>query len=287
VPRLTPIKRQMKNKSGWDLIEPVIANYVTTVRRELYQRWKSWPLDLSKKEVHEVIGALLARQVSLVTSLAFSPSSWNAHVAPIILRSMTDAYISLAWIFKDTLTRSAQFIAYGLGQEKLVLEHRIKQLELDGHDAKADLGVKVMREWIDSQQLTDLTEVNVGSWSGQKTRSMAEEADCLNLFNHAYSPFSSVTHNMWNHIAKYNLRMCENPLHRYHMIPVDTVLSPDIDYLYRAAKYVEKSFRLFDKNTGITHATPSALEQFGTTISSFGRQTSKKMPRKKKANRKG
>lgn len=80
----------------------------------------------------------------------------------------------------------------------------------------------------------------MGAWAGLDTRKMAEEAGCIDLYNYAYSPFSSATHNMWRHISTYNLEPCPSPLHRYHMIPIDRLISPDIDFVYRAAKYVEK-----------------------------------------------
>lgn len=256
----------------WAKVEKMLQDYVEGIRQELRKRWEQWALDLTKKEVHEVIGALLARQVSLASRLAISPAIWNGHVATLILRSMTDAYITLAWIFKDPLTRSSQFIQYGLGQEKLSLEHKKKQLEAEGKKPNDAHLVKAIEAWINKQQLMDFTEVNVGSWTGIDTRTMADQADCLDLYNFAYVPFSSSTHNMWQHIAKYNLEECPNPLHRYHMVPIDRSISPDIDFVYRAAKYVEKSFKLFDEKTGVNLDEKSAFVTFVENLRAFEQQ---------------
>lgn len=46
------------------------------------------------------------------------------------------------------------------------------------------------------------------------------------------------------------------------MIPVDRSISPDIDFVYRAAKYVEKSFKLFAERTGVNLEGKSAFQKF-------------------------
>jgi len=123
--------------STWDRIVAAVDEYIETVRIDLQALWKRWPLDLTKKEMHEVIGALLARQVSLSTHLAMSPSAWNDHLGSLVLRSMTDAHITLAWILKDdSFSRSIKFIEFGLGQAKLQLEHVKKADRVRGWDSK-------------------------------------------------------------------------------------------------------------------------------------------------------
>jgi len=249
----------MNKTDYWKEVDAAIANYVEAVKNELHTRWMKWPLDLSRREMYEVIGALMARQVTLAIQLAISPSIWNGHVAPLILRSMTDNYINLAWIFGDPLDRSRKFMLHGLGQEKLVLEHQKARLTKEGKDAENDPLIKEWEEWLNTQRYTFLTEVNIGSWSGIDTRKMAEEAGCIDLYNYAYTPFSAATHNMWNHVAKYNLARCPNVLHRHHRIPVILAITPELDYVYRAAKYVWKAFRLFDEKTSIRVDTSSAF----------------------------
>jgi len=262
-----------QDQDNWDQIASVVDNYVETVRNHLQELWERWPLDLSEKEMYEVVGALLARQVSLATHLALSPSAWNGHIGTLVLRSMTDAYITLAWILKDdSLARSIKFIEYGLGQAKLQLEHIKKQMEVEGRIAKDDPIVQALEAWINEQRLADLTEVDVGAWSGMDTRKMADEAGCTDLYNYAYSPFSSSVHNTWNHIARYNLQVCPNPLHRYHMIPVDRSISPDLDFVYQAAKYLEKSFKLFIEKTGVELEGKSAFQSFGEAMDKLAEQ---------------
>jgi hypothetical protein len=252
----------MNNTDYWNEIEALVSDYIRDVKAEFHARWEKWPLDLSNREMYEVIGALVARQVTLAAQLAASPGIWNGHVAPLILRSMTDNYINLAWIFVDPLDRSRKFMLFGLGQEKLQLEHQKARLAKEGKDADKDDSIKKWEDWLNTQRYTFLTEVNIGSWSGIDTRKMAEEANCIDIYNYAYAPFSAATHNMWNHIAKYNLAPCPNVLHRFHKIPVILSLTPDLDYVYRAARYVKNVFELFDDRAGISHDIPSAYEAF-------------------------
>lgn len=260
----------MNKQDAWAELSTIIDTYIQMVRAELHQRYEHWPLDLKNREMHEVIGGLVARQVTLATQLAQAPSIWNGHMAPLILRTMTDGYITLAWIFDDPLERSRKFILYGLGQEKLEIESRKAQLLQNGNKEVAkDPLIEFKEAWLNSQRYSFLTEVNVGSWSGLSTREMAEQANCLDLYRDAYSPFSAATHNMWHHIDRYNLAICPNPLHRYHKIPIDPEMEPDADYLYRAAKYVQKAFDLFDERTKVQVSLPSAYNELNKTLKKF------------------
>lgn len=254
----------MDSHAAMKVLESIVDEYRNSVRHELHDRMMRWTPDLSCAESHEVVGSLLARIVTLATQLANAPQMWNGHIAPVLLRTIVDAHITLAWILVDPTDRSRKFILYGLGQEKLCLEHLRNQMQLN------DPLLENADAWLASQRYPFLTEVNLGSWSGIDTRRMAEQADCLDLHRHAYIPFSAAVHSMWNHVGKYNLSICENPLHRYHGIPDDPDIPIDPDYLYRAAKYVAESFSLFDSKTSVQSSTPSAFTHLVERMSELG-----------------
>ena len=239
------------------------------VCEELIVRWGKWQIDLTKCEMYEAVGALLARQVTLAIQLARAPAIWNGHIAPLILRTMADNYITLAWIFKDPLDRSRKFILYGLGQEKLQIEHRKRQPQ----NADNDRIIEAKEKWLNSQKYSFLTEINIGSWSGIDTRKMAEQAKCLDTYRFTYMPFSASTHSMWHHVSRYNLVYCPNPLHQCHRVPyVPLEVEIDIDYLYRAVKYVKKVFDLFDAKTKIESYPPSAYDKFVASIEKLNKE---------------
>jgi len=234
--------------------------YCEIVISGFHERWEKWEIELYNSEIYEAIGGLLSRQVTLSTNLAVSPIIWNGHIAPLILRSMIDAHITLAWILLDPYERTKKYILYGLGQEKLYIEHL--KSEVDEDDALINEMIQARETWLNSQRADFLTEVNVGSWAGLDTRTMAGAAGCTGLYKFAYTPFSGVVHNMWQHISRYNLLPCDNPLHKYHQVAKILEFSPDLDYVYRSAKYVDRSFEAFDKKYKLKITTPMPHDWF-------------------------
>ncbi len=108
--------------------------------------------------------------------------------------------------------------------------------------------IEFREHWINSQRNEFFVEVDVGTWSNLNCRKMAQEADCEDLYNFAYTPFSQVAHSMWPHVSVYNMTRCKNPLHKHHLIPALLDVPLDPDYLYRSCKYVDKTYRLFEKH---------------------------------------
>jgi len=104
-------------------IDLFIMQYEQVAVQALNNIWLEMPKDLFKSQQATVIGALIARQCYLSVKLCRNPDIWEWNIGPLILRSMTDCYITLAWILKDPDLRSKQYIGYGLGQEKLNIEH--------------------------------------------------------------------------------------------------------------------------------------------------------------------
>src|ERR1043166_8468855 len=204
-----------------EMLRDALENFVENARGELEARWTEWPLDLSRTHIHEVVGGLLARQVSLAVNFASSPAIWNPHIAPVVLRAMTDLVISLAWILEKPDERSKQYIEYGLGQIKLDVERRRSELHPENPNEDELKIIEASEAWLEGQRWPFLTEVNLGSWSEVSTRKMAEETGLLDFYNYTYQLFSASAHSMWQHVGRLNLRHCQSPLHRYHRVPFD------------------------------------------------------------------
>lgn len=236
----------------------LIRESTDTFVESLAQRWNAWKLSSELFDVHEVVGALLARQVTLACELARSPGIWNEHSAPLFLRAMCDVYINVAWILKDPVPRAREFILYGLGQVKLEIAHRKEHIQATTPTPEDKQILDALEGFLRSQRHEFLTVVNLGSWSGKSTRSMAEEADCIDFYNFAYTPFSGVVHSQWQHVSQINLEYCANPLHGLHRVPAVEPLPASPYYLYLVAKYLEKTFLAFDSKYP-TIAVPSVL----------------------------
>lgn len=232
---------------GLDPFEHFISGYCDNVKAGLRQRWDKYKPEIYNNEISEAIGGLAARQATLAIEIARNPGIWNGHIAPLILRCMTDTHITLAWILGAPLERSKEYIRFGLGQEKLFieyLENEADQAPAGELDERIEEMIKTRKDWLNSQLMEWAIEVNVGSWSGKSTRDMATEAGCEGLYKFAYVPFSGPTHSMWQHVGIYNVVPCENPLHKNHGIPVVPKLKIDPDYLYRSAKYISRTYEL-------------------------------------------
>ena len=202
---------------------------------------------------------MLARQATLAGELALNPTLWNVHSAPLFLRSMVENCITIAWILKSPNERAKQFIDYGLGQEKLLLEQARASLRDAGTDPDKDPMIKTWEQWLNGQRYTFLTEVNIGNW-GPNLRDMAEEVGLIELHRNDYARWSSTTHSMWHHIVRFNLEHCTNPLHGYHRVPTISTLAPDAEFLQRAAEYVDLALSSFDEATGTNVGDFSAVK---------------------------
>jgi hypothetical protein len=155
---------------------------------------------------------------------------------------MTDTYITAAWIFKDRLDRARKFILYGLGQEKLQIE-RLKSLldKQEPEDRKRmERQIKIQESWLNGQHYSFLQHVDVGSWSGISTRKMAEEADCLNLYDFAYTGWSHAAHGTWNHVGRFDAWPSHEPLHKHIWQPANLEHGFQVDVVEQATKYLDE-----------------------------------------------
>jgi len=142
-------------------VSKIIERFTINANNELKTIWNNLEIDLTKKEIYEVLIGLIARQITLATHFMRCPNLWTGNLGPLILRSMIDNYINFAWIIKDPLDRSRKYVLYGIGQEKLVIEHRKNEIEREGSDPNDDMFIKYSEAWINSQRFSFFTEVNL------------------------------------------------------------------------------------------------------------------------------
>ena len=266
-----------------DLIRAIEAK----VRQELRLRCEAYALDFRMPEVFNVLTALLARQATLAIQFACAPQLWNWHSAPLFLRAMTDVHITLSWILLAPKTRARQYIDHGLGQAVLELEHRKKSLDSAPEHSKEDMNqmIRAYEAWINTQRWSFLVEVNVGAWSGKTTREMAEESGILDFYNYVYTPFSQGAHSTWFHVGRFNSGPSESPLTRQLWIPrIED--ATDVWTMNLAAKYVDKSFNIFDEKALGRSPSSQIQDWIGDEIEScFGSENGKEDP--DKANKTG
>jgi hypothetical protein len=230
-------------------LEDLLLVIEDRIRRELRVRCEAYTPDFRTPEVFSILTALLARQATLAIEFVYAPQLWNSHSAPLFLRAMADVHITLSWILLDPNTRAQQYIDHGLGQAKLQLEHQKNRMEPVDEASKEGLRqmIEAGESWINMQRWHFLVEVNVGAWSGKTTRQMAEEAGIIDFYNYVYTPFSQCAHSTWYHVGRYNSQPSESPLSRQVWVPGIRESLTDWWNLSLVAKYLDKSFNLFDE----------------------------------------
>ena len=253
-----------EQERNFEELENFIAGYRKIVINGFDDRWSKVRQDIYNNHISETIGALMSRQATLSIEMVSAPTTWNRHVAPLFLRCMIDAYITLAWILSKPQERSKKYIEYGLGQEKLLVEY-LEEVLNEAPDSFGSKSIKDMIEvkkgWLDTQLADGAIEVNVGSWSGVSVREMAKEIGQESIYKHAYVPFSGAAHNMWQYVGIHNVESCSNPLHKWHVVPKIRRAPVDIDFMYQSAKCISITFKCFDEKMGIKCNIPLP-EQF-------------------------
>lgn len=98
------------------------------------------------------------------------------------------------------------------------------------------------------QKIIGLNDINVGSFSGESTRKLAQQCGHIDYYNYVFQPFSNCVHSTWAHVGLHNTVKSVNPLHRNLLLP-DLPLEDGFDFysLILTAKYLDKIFNLFDK----------------------------------------
>ena len=192
-------------------------------KKEVKNLWSKAKIDLANSTRYDVTAGLLARNLQFACDVTGNPSLWVMPIAAILLRCMIETQIRLAWLIKCGSDKDFKdYVEFGLGQEKLLVEH-YKRLSKEGRpDRQRILDEIEDREmWINAQKWEFLLAVDVGGGSqGKDLRTMADEAGILDLHRLAFSPFSSAVHGHWNTIARLNLIPCSNPLHGQHWLPI-------------------------------------------------------------------
>lgn len=230
-------------------IEDFIVAVEKKIRLELRERCETLKPDFSNPEVFSVLLALLARQATLAIELSHAPQLWNGHSSPLFLRAMADLHITFSWITEAAEERTRKYLEHGLGQAVLMIEHRKANLDNVAPEDKElfQKAIEADEDWINVQKLAFLVDVNVGSWSEKKTRDMAKESDTSDFYNNVYLPFSQCAHSTWYHVGKYNSLPSDSPLNRPLWKPNIYDQSPDVWELHLAAKYLDKTFNVFDR----------------------------------------
>lgn len=175
--------------------------------------------DLYHPEQDEVLLGLFARVSRLYLMMLTHSPLWVRDLSGIVIRCMADATIIFSYLAKrGTDQEFDAFIEYGRGKEKLLMLHL-----QDTHEGSKSVDGQTSAEVADGIGggfAPELVDINLTGWSQKSERTLAFEAGMEQLFRLVYSPTSSDVHGDWSSLRRFNLAYCDQPLHRYHRIPI-------------------------------------------------------------------
>jgi uncharacterized protein DUF5677 len=202
------------------------TRFARAVFVEIQQLAEMFLPDAHNPSRSEVLLGLLQRQGLIAADIARMPTLTMSPWAEMGQRAMAETLIRLKWLaVQDSPENYEWFVNYGLGQEKLYIEH-LKTL-VENREVRPDYDeilaqIEARESWLSYQRFSWLQEVDVGGGTHDKDlRKLAEEAGCGDLRNLVFQPMSAVVHGHWNAIAQQNLTLCYNPLHGIHRLPYE------------------------------------------------------------------
>jgi hypothetical protein len=213
----------------------------------------------------EVLLGLLQRQGQIAADMArmlpLTMSPW----AEMGQRAMAETLIRLKWLAaQDDPANYEWFVNYGLGQEKLYIEHLKTLLDdveqrTDHDEVKAQ--IKARESWLNGQRFAWLQEVDVGGGTHDKDLlKLAKEAGCTDLRNLIFQPMSSLVHGHWNSIARHNLKLCANPLHGVHRLPYEYARPIRLEVVAAALDLYAASYSVVSTLTGAESTDSAAVK---------------------------
>jgi hypothetical protein len=172
-------------------------------------------------DVSDVIIGNLVRIRQLTHRVLNASSEDDGMVSEILLRSLVDSAVQIRWLFnKNDPALYSQFKARSLASERDAIENLQQELKTSGmsdddawnivREDYAGIGERLGR-W------PELLSVVYGPWSDIPTSRMARELDRLLLTT--FQRTSDSAHGSWRSIEKFQLSLCNNPLHPRHYVP--------------------------------------------------------------------
>ena len=217
-PRLLPVMgADPVPHEEFENLQNVIAKNSTAARAYLDRLAMRVRYDLYEPERGEILHGLFARCVRLYLLMSENPSLWARDAAGILLRCLVETAITLCYLAeKGTDEDFRSFREYGEAQKKLLMLHL-----QDSHPSTASLERQRAVDISDEigSFSAELMQIELGHWSKQDTRKLAQAAGLEEYYRLVFSPTSADVHGTWASLKDSNLCVCAEPLHRFHRMP--------------------------------------------------------------------
>lgn len=211
------------------------------------------PIDIYDPRKDEVLLGLFARAARLLTLLLEDPFLWARDVGSIVLRCLADTAITFTYLAKKGNDRDFEkFVEYGEGQLKLLMLHL-----QDNHPGKrSPEGASAVDLEGSFSVLPEFIDIELGHWAGKDARKMASEVGMEHLYRLVFTPASSDVHGTWLALRKSHLTFCEEPLHRFHRLPVLTEPPFFVSVIVTARDLYEECRSVAEEQLGYPKSDP-------------------------------
>src|SRR6266567_4622449 len=130
-------------------------------------------------------------------------------------RTLTELVINITYLNKrNEVEVWNNFYFHGQGEAKKIFLKYMRQHEKPAFIELADIWVIA-----NEARYMDFLDINLGDWDDANLRSRAIEAGLKNFYDTYYDWPSNYTHGTWAAIRREVYTPCQNPLHKYHLLP--------------------------------------------------------------------
>jgi hypothetical protein len=154
--------------------------------------------------------------LKILEELKNSPSS-SGILGRSAIRTLTELGVNVTFLTeKDDDDTWNNFYFHGQGEAKKIFLKYMRAGDKPAFVELADI-------WLvaNESRYMDFLDINLGDWDEANLRNRAIEADMKDHYDHYYDWTSNYTHATWAAIRREVYTPCQNPLHKYHLLPAD------------------------------------------------------------------
>lgn len=172
--------------------------------------------------------------LKMLEELKDSPSS-SGIIGRSAVRTLAEIAINLTYLTdKDESNLWENFYFHGQGEAKKVFLKAMR-----GRKKPAFLELSDMWLVANETRYMDFLDINLGDWDDDSVRARAIEIGMKDFYDTYYDWTSNYVHASWAAVRREVYTPCQNPLHKYHLLP-STLASNDYSSVLEEALYLTK-----------------------------------------------
>ena len=224
-----------------DTFESIIAEYLSQLANEFESAKTETYNKPYLKRTKQLLLALLAEQVTIVTLLGNNTHSLSTTSAPMFLRVILEAAIKVAWLILSPDENTLLLMKSDLRSfEQTSLE---MQSFAEANNEQVQSAIDAANDWLNSEQ----AEINFrdGKVKDLDIRDLAKRAgdETMRIYRTFYVLLSGNLHSTWSQVSRYNLIRSANPLHRAAFVPTIKMPDRDVVFILIAAEIIDHSMK--------------------------------------------